>query len=852
MMKKKLFDSLGAFFGLLLFSGALCVLHHELTAYHLHDIFQHVREFPAHRLFLALILTFMSYLVMTLYDVLALRYIQHSLTYSKTALASFIGYAFSNNIGLSMIAGASVRYRLYSAWGLSAFEITKVVAFCTVTLWLGLFSLGGLTFLLEPIQLPEALHLPFASAVPVGMLLLTLVVTYLLWSILRKKPLTIREWEFPLPSTRLLFFQVSLAFLDWILSGSVLYALMPPVPTLSLPGFIGIYMLAQMAGLLSQVPGGLGIFETVVLLLLTPILPASVILGVLLVYRGIYYLLPLGLATALLGAQELLRRKERFQRFVRISGQWISGVVPYVLSFNVFVSGVLLLFSGATPEVSWRLIWLKEFLPLPVLEISHFLGSLVGIGLLLLARGLLRRLDAAYVLTVVLLACGIVFSLLKGLDYEEAITLLVMLGALLPCRRHFYRKASLFSQRFDPAWIILIVTVLICSVWLGMFSYKHVEYSGDLWWHFAFSGSAPRFLRTMVGSIGIVLFFGLAKLLSPGSPKLPATRDEDLNRVMPIVRTSYKTYANLALLGDKRFLFSKNANAFIMYGIEGRSWIGMGDPIGQDEEYTELVWSFREMCDNYDGWPVFYEVGPENLYLYLDLGLTLLKLGEQGRVPLENFSLKGSARKGLRYTSHKLEREGCIFEVVPTEEVPSLLPELKIISDTWLAGKSAREKGFSLGFFDADYLRRFPVGIVRKDGKLIAFANIWSGAGKEEVSIDLMRYVPEAPRDVMEYLFIELMLWGRQEKYRWFNLGMAPFSGIQDHALGPLWNRLGAFVFRHGEHFYNLKGLRQYKEKFDPEWGPRYLASPGGLTLPRILTNIASLISGGVKGVIGK
>jgi phosphatidylglycerol lysyltransferase len=851
-MKTKLIHSLGPLFGLFLFLVALWVIHHELRAYNVHDILQHLRGLPSHRLFPALALTFTSYLVMTGYDTLALRYIRHPLPYSKTALASFIGYAFSNNIGLSMIAGATVRYRLYSAWGLSAVEITKVVIFCSLTFWLGFFALGGLTFLLEPMVIPEALHLPFNSARPLGMFLLALVVAYLLCSVLRKHPLIIREWEFPLPSTRLFFSQITVASLDWILAGSVLYALMPVMPTLSLPGFIGIYMLAQLAGLLSQVPGGLGVFETVVLLLLSPILPASEILGVLLAYRGMYYLLPLGVATVLLGAQELLRRKERFLSFVRISGQWISGVVPYVLSFTVFVGGALLLFSGATPAVSWRLIWLEEFLPLPVLEISHFLGSLVGIGLLLLARGLLRRLDAAYVLTVALLACGVVFSLLKGLDYEEAIALLVMLGALLPCRRHFYRNASLFSQRFDPAWIILIVTVLICSVWLGMFSYKHVEYSGDLWWRFTFSGNAPRFLRTMVGSIGIVLFLGLAKLLSPGSPKLSSTRDEDLNRIMAIVRTSYKTYANLALLGDKTFIFSQKGNAFIMYGIEGRSWVGMGDPIGKEEEYAELVWGFREMCDRYDGWPVFYEVGPENLYLYLDLGLTLLKLGEQGRVPLENFSLKGSARKGLRYTSHKLEREGCIFEVVPTEEVPSLLPELKRISDTWLAGKAAREKGFSLGFFDLDYLKRFPVGIVRKDGKLIAFANIWSGAGKEEVSIDLMRYVPEAPRDVMEYLFVELMLWGRQEKYRWFNLGMAPLSGIQDHALAPLWNRLGAFVFRHGEHFYNLQGLRRYKEKFDPVWEPRYLASPGGLALPRILANIASLISGGVKGVIGK
>jgi phosphatidylglycerol lysyltransferase len=104
----------------------------------------------------------------------------------------------------------------------------------------------------------------------------------------------------------------------------------------------------------------------------------------------------------------------------------------------------------------------------------------------------------------------------------------------------------------------------------------------------------------------------------------------------------------------------------------------------------------------------------------------------------------------------------------------------------------------------------------------------------------------------MEYLFIQLMVWGQQKGYRWFNLGMAPLSGLEDRALAPLWNRLGALVFRHGEHFYNFQGLRQYKGKFNPEWTPKYLASPGGLALPRILTNVATLISGGLKGVLGK
>ena len=139
-----------------------------------------------------------------------------------------------------------------------------------------------------------------------------------------------------------------------------------------------------------------------------------------------------------------------------------------------------------------------------------------------------------------------------------------------------------------------------------------------------------------------------------------------------------------------------------------------------------------------------------------------------------------------------------------------------------------------------------------KTGKIVAFANLWLSADKEELSPDLMRFLPDAPESVMEYLFLQLMLWGKQEGYHWFNLGMAPLSGLEDHALAPLWNRLGAFMFRHGEHFYNFQGLRRYKDKFDPEWEPRYLASPGGLALPRILTNIAALISGGLKGVVTK
>jgi len=851
-MKTKLLHSLGPLVGLLLFSAALWVIHNELKAHPLHDVLRYVHELPPQQLLLALLLTAISYCVMTGYDTLALKYIQYSLAYSRIALASFIGYAFSNNIGLAMIAGASVRYRLYSAWGLSTLEIGKVVVFCSVTFWLGFLALGSIIYTLVPMEVPASLHLPHVSLRLLGVFFIAVVVAYLLWSFLVRKPLTIRGWTLVVPPIRLSLAQIGLAMLDWILASSVLYSLLPHLPGIPFYGFLGIYLLAQMAGIVSQIPGGLGVFETLILVLLSPVAQASEVLGALIVFRGIYYVLPLVVAAALLGTQEVIQRKKEVQWIARVFGEWVPRVVPRILTVTTFIGGAILLFSGATPAIGSRLAWIKEFLPLPLIEFSHFLGSLVGAGLLLLARGLWRRIDAAYFLTVIFLGAGIAVSLLKGFDYEEAFILSVMLVALLPCRRYFYRKASLISQRFSPGWIAAIFSVVTLSFWLTLFSFKHVEYSHDLWWHFTLYGDAPRALRSLAGAAGIALMFAVATLLRPTPRELLYPLATEVNTVTSIVKASRNTYANLALLGDKSFLFSRTTDAFIMYGVEGHSWIVMGDPVGPEAEWPELVWRFREVADEYGGWTVFYEVGADHLSLYLDLGLTLLNLGEEARVDLQSFSLEGSHRRDMRHTKNKLENEGCRFEILSPEAVTPLLPDLKRISDAWLREKNTGEKRFSLGFFEDSYVKLFPAGVVKKEGHIIAFANLWSGADKEELSIDLMRYLSNAPHGVMEYLFVELMLWGRQEGYQWFNLGMAPLSGLEDHELAPLWNRVGNFLFHHGEHFYNFRGLRQYKEKFEPEWKPKYLACPGGMALPHIIVNLASIISGSLKGIITK
>lgn len=839
---------------LTLFLAAIMILRRIVGHYHVAEIRNAFLSIPASRLFLCFIFSCLNYFALSLYDLLACHYVGRPLPYRKILLTSFLSYAFANNTGsLAVIASGAVRYRLYGGWGLAGEEVGRIMGFCMVSFWLGFLCLGGGAFVLEPLHLPPELHLPSHFSVkPAGFLFLAMVAAYLLACFTMKKPVLIKGVEISLPRPALALGQTAVAVADFLFVWAALYVLLPAADQLSFAVFVGLYLLALIIGLISNVPGGLGVFESLMALALAPFTAGPPVIAALLVFRGIYYLLPLGFAALLLAGMELHRRRTGIVRLATGVNRVTSLLVPQIMALSTFVAGAVLLFSGTMPAERSRLAWLAEIVPLPVMELSHFFGSMAGMGLLILAAGLRKRLDMAYFLSIILLGAGIVFSLLKGFDYEEAAWLSVMFFALYSSRSQFYRRTSFFAEPFSPGWFTAVFIVLCGSIWLGFFVYRHNSYASELWWSFALHGDAPRFLRATVGAVAIILLFAVIRLFRPYQPPPAAPGAGELEQVAGLCRRETDTSAYLALLGDKSILFSDSRDAFLMYAVKGRSWIVMGDPIGPEQEVDELVWRFRSLCDTYGGWPVFYEVGKAHLARYIDLGLSAVKIGEEGRVPLADFTLAGNHRKTLRYVRNRLIKDGYVFEIVPVEGVVPLLPEMKAVSDGWLADKKTREKGFSLGFFDEGYLSHFPVAVVRKDGRMLAFANLWPGARQHELSIDLMRYLPEAPQGIMDFLFIEIMLMGREQGYQWFSLGMAPLAGLEHRRIASLWSNIGAFVYRHGEHFYNFKGLREYKDKFDPVWEPRYLISPGGFHLPAILANLTTLISGGLKGVLTK
>jgi phosphatidylglycerol lysyltransferase len=344
----------------------------------------------------------------------------------------------------------------------------------------------------------------------------------------------------------------------------------------------------------------------------------------------------------------------------------------------------------------------------------------------------------------------------------------------------------------------------------------------------------------------------LAHLLAAPTHEVAAPTDDDLLAVSAIIERQPWTFPSLAFLRDKAVLFDDERQAFVMYGVQGRTWVALGDPVGPADRRPDLIRRFLEKCHDFDSVPVFYEVRQEELHRYADFGLKFIKIGEEARVDLETFTLAGGHWSKQRQRLHRLERCGVTFRVIPREETAAMTDRLRTVSDEWLAAKAGGEKGFSLGSFSPDYLSHFDIAVMERDGEIIAFANLWAGSRRLELATDLIRFTRTAPPETMEGLLVHVMAWGKTQGYRWFSLGVAPLSGLERSPVAPFWGRVGSFLYAHGEPFYPFRGLRAFKQKFRPQWKPRYLIYPGGLGLLRIVVDVSALIAGGYRRVVLK
>jgi phosphatidylglycerol lysyltransferase len=471
---------------------------------------------------------------------------------------------------------------------------------------------------------------------------------------------------------------------------------------------------------------------------------------------------------------------------------------------------------------------------------------------MLVGSGLWRRREGAFWTALALLIAGAVFSLTKGLEYEEALLLLGVAAILWLARKAFDRPSRLFQGSISTAWLTATIAAVTSMAVLGFLAFRNVVYTDELWWTFVRDGDASRFLRA--GLVVAILTFAVAVMTLFSSPSHRRARASkaDLEEARAILESSADAPATawIAMTGDKDLLFSESRKSYLAYRVRANRWIALGAPIGEEAERENLMWRFVEDADKAGGTAVFYSASAALLPALAGMGFIIRQIGEAAVVDTKAFSLTGKSKQNLRTACNKAAAEGCTFEVLPPGSAMPLAGELKAVSEAWLNNHASAEKGFTMGRFDVAYLDLNPLAVVWKNGHIVAFANVMRGS--QIAGIDLMRYSGDAPTAVMDFLFVRLIEWAREQDYPHFNLGMAPLSGLENRRLAPVFARIGALVFAEAGRLYSFGGLHAYKAKFGPEWRPMYMAGRPGVIMPLALLDVALLTGGGWSGLFLK
>lgn len=524
---------------------------------------------------------------------------------------------------------------------------------------------------------------------------------------------------------------------------------------------------------------------------------------------------------------------------------------PTVAAWAAFVIGATSLLASVTAS-SPPILGLSTLEAIAD-ELPEFSASVAGVGLMSLAVGLYRRIDTAWAAALVLLGFVAAYAFTRHEHFVAGALCLIGLAALLTTRRAFFRHAGLATMT-PSRTLYLVIAAAIVAAMIGaiLWASERPGFADAPWWSLVADARFGRAGRIVL--VAALMFAAIASwsfLLAPArrSPTPPAPGEFDRVEKLLAHAEQARPEAHLAFLGDKTFVFASDSGACIMASRAGGSYVAMGAPIGKRASWRDALARFRDASESLSLRPVVYAAPPDLLPDLLDLGFRVEKVGENAVVDLVTFSLSGSRRQDLRTARRRLpEKEGAIFEIASATEMATHLPALRSVSDAWLALHKSSEKGFSLGDFDPAFLARGPLACVRVSGAIVAFATLWTTPDKRWAAIDLMRYDPvRAPRGAMDFLFAETLLWAQREGYARFDLGMAPLSGLAEERHAPLFARMGRLIYEQGAAFYNFEGLRKFKEKFAPEWEPRYLAAPGAWTMPLVLAEIAVLTSTPVK-----
>ncbi|TMD98595.1 MAG: DUF2156 domain-containing protein [Chloroflexi bacterium] len=511
------------------------------------------------------------------------------------------------------------------------------------------------------------------------------------------------------------------------------------------------------------------------------------------------------------------------------------------------VAGVLDIVGALLVHHQTRTEVLQALLPTTVTLGGRTGVVLSGIALLLLAGGIARGKRVAFRLTLVVLAAGIAFALLKDLDFEGASLLAWILLGLWWFRHHFDADSDPAGVRWGLAVLGAgVMTAVVYAVAGALLLETQLRpevgvvrtleslaatLAGSPASYRALTERGDWFLGTLPVVSYALVFIALTQLLRPVLAPRAAAADRE--RLRTVLKSWGRNYiSRLAVHGASSYLWLPGGGC-VAYTLRGRTALALGDPICPPESVRNAAGEFVAHCDRHDWIPAFYQVDEDAPYRALDL--TLVAVGAEAVVPLSDFTLAGKRRADLRYALHRCEKAGVRFAFAAGPDALAAHGEqLEEVSGAWLRSRRSPELAYSLGTLstlaDADIV----VGLAfAEDGRLEAFVSWLPVPMRGAWTLDLMRRRPDSTYGVIEALIVRSVAEARGRGIVELSLGMTPRVISSGEPRGP--ERALRAVYWGLDRFQRSRMLHDYKEKFGPRWEERYLVVPSMSTLPEVM-----------------
>jgi phosphatidylglycerol lysyltransferase len=529
-------------------------------------------------------------------------------------------------------------------------------------------------------------------------------------------------------------------------------------------------------------------------------------------------------------------------------------------AFFLLALGIINIISALTPAIKERVNELKDFLPVEAIHASNYLVLMAGLLLLVTAAFLLKGLRTAWWFAIILSTISLVGHITKAIDFEEASLAFLAIIMLVGTRKEYYIKTNpkMRNVGLQTSVLTAIATLIYGIVGFYFLDKKHFNIDFNIWQsisytvlnYFMISSDslvpASKFAAKFLLSINISGFFSIAFLIYT-FVRTYVPHDNISEEERELADNLIKAHGNSALdyfktSEDKLIYVSESKKAFVAYRISGNFAVVLENPVAENElEMKACIAEFDRYCYESGMKSIYYRIPEESLDIYRQLKRKSLFLGQEGVVDLNTFKLEGGARKPMRNAINKVVDRGFKATIHEAPVKDGILQKIKSVSDEWLEDMERTEIIFSQGMFDWVELKQQTIITVENaEEKIVAFLNIIPDYAPNEATYDLIRKTKDAPNGVMDFILVELFKYLKEKQIRYVNLGFAPMSGLNDPHTFP--EKSMKFAYEKIRSFAHYKGLREYKEKFDPVWYNKYLIYPHDYDLLSVPTALSKVI----------